>query len=89
LTIEHAYQSLGFMLSALAIGLGVRRQWRDTSNAGVAFFVIFLFTKFYDWWWEVMPKYLFFLILGLTALLALVVMRRLRLGAARQAGGGA
>jgi len=88
-TIEHCYQTLGFVLSAAAIGLGARRFWRETTNAGVAFFVIFLFTKFYDWWWESMPKYLFFLVLGLTALLALTVMRRLRLGAARQAGEGA
>jgi hypothetical protein len=42
------------------------------------FFVIFLYTKFFDWWWEVMPKYLFFLVLGLTAVLLLFIMRRLR-----------
>ena len=40
--------------------------------------MIFLYTKFFDWWWDVMPKYLFFLVLGLTAVLLLVVMRRLR-----------
>jgi hypothetical protein len=39
---------------------------------------VFLYTKFYDWWWEVMPKYLFFLVLGLSALLTLFVLRRLR-----------
>jgi uncharacterized membrane protein len=42
------------------------------------FFVIFLYTKFFDWWWESMPKYLFFLILGLLAILFLLVIRRLR-----------
>ena len=30
------------------------------------------------WWWELMPKYLFFLVLGLTAVLVLLVMKRLR-----------
>lgn len=78
LTVEHCYQVLGFAASAAAIWLGARFDWLETGNAGVAFFVIFLFTKFYDWWWESMPKYLFFLILGLTALLALLVMRRVR-----------
>ncbi|HEK0005788.1 TPA: DUF2157 domain-containing protein, partial [Pseudomonas aeruginosa] len=29
-------------------------------------------------WWEAMPKYLFFLVLGLSALLILLVLRRLR-----------
>ena len=47
-------------------------------NTGVVFFVIFLYTKFFDWWWEVMPRYLFFLVLALAALLCLVVLRRLR-----------
>ena len=69
---------LGFVASAAAIWVGARRHWPDTVNTGVTFFVIFLYTKFFDWWWEIMPKYLFFLVLGLTAVLFMVVMRRLR-----------
>ncbi|WP_305075032.1 DUF2157 domain-containing protein [Propionivibrio sp.] len=76
--IEHVYQIAGFVFGALTIWLGLRRQWTETANAGVVFFVIFLYTKFYDWWWELMPKYLFFLVLGLTAVLVLLVMKRLR-----------
>jgi len=41
-------------------------------------FVVLLYTKFFDWWWEAMPKYLFFLVLGLTAVLFLLVLKRLR-----------
>jgi uncharacterized membrane protein len=79
-TIEHSYQILGFATSAGAIWAGARWSWPESTNIGVVFFVVFLFTKFYDWWWESMPKYLFFLLLGLTALLALFVLRRLRSG---------
>lgn len=77
-TIEHCYQIVGFTASAAAIWLGARLHWPEVSNTGVVFFVIFLFTKFYDWWWDSMPKYLFFLVLGLTSLLALFVLRRVR-----------
>ena len=77
-TVEGFYQLAGFLFSGLVIWLGVRRQWTETANTGVVFFVVFLYTKFYDWWWELLPKYLFFLILGLTALLVLLVMKRLR-----------
>ncbi len=77
-TIENLYQLGGFAVSAAAIWLGLRRSWAETVNTGVSFFVIFLYTKFYDWWWELLPKYLFFLILGLTAVLVLLVMKRLR-----------
>ena len=77
-TIEGAYQFLGFAAAAALVWLGIRRHWTDVINTSVVFFVIFLYTKFYDWWWEIMPKYLFFLVLGLTALLVLTVLRRLR-----------
>jgi uncharacterized membrane protein len=76
--IEGFYQVMGFVLSAGAIWLGARRHWGEVVNTGSVFFVIFLYTKFFDWWWDVMPKYLFFLVLGLTAVLLLLIMRRLR-----------
>jgi uncharacterized membrane protein len=76
--IEGFYQVLGFVFSALAIAYGVRRHWNEVVNTGNTFFVIFLYTKFYDWWWEVMPKYLFFLIIALTAILFLFIFKRLR-----------
>ncbi len=76
--VEGLYQLFGFVVSAVAIWLGARRHWPEVVNTGVIFFVIFLYTKFFDWWWEIMPKYLFFLVLGLTAILFIVVLRRLR-----------
>jgi len=76
--IEGSYQVLGFVLSGLAVWLGLRRQQADVVNLGVTFFVVLLITKLYDWWWQIMPKYLFFLVIGLTAVLFLFVLRRLR-----------
>jgi uncharacterized membrane protein len=77
--IEGIYQVLGLVASAGAIWLGVKMDWRETVNTGTVFFVLFLYTKFFDWWWDWMPKFLFFLIVGATAFLALLVFRRLRL----------
>ena len=76
--IEGLYQVLGFVCAAAAIWLGAHREWPEVVNTGLAFFVIFLFTKFYDWWWEVLPKYLFFLALGVAAVLILLFLRYLR-----------
>jgi len=76
--VEGVYQVLGFASAAAVIWLGTKRHSLEVVNTGVVFFVIFLYTKFYDWWWEIMPKYLFFLVLGLTAVLLIFVMRRLR-----------
>ncbi|WP_263079752.1 DUF2157 domain-containing protein [Endozoicomonas sp. Mp262] len=76
--IEGCYQVLGFIVSASLIALGIARAWPAVVNTGSLFFIFYLFTKFCDWWWELMPKYLFFLILGLTALLFLFIFSRLR-----------
>ncbi|HEX5337850.1 MAG TPA: DUF2157 domain-containing protein [Gallionella sp.] len=76
--IEGCYQVAGFVGAALAVWIGVRKQWPEVVNTGATFFIIFLYTKFFDWWWEIMPKYLFFLVLGLAAVLFLVVLKRLR-----------
>jgi uncharacterized membrane protein len=76
--IEGFYQVCGFVLSVAAIWLGLRQRWAETANVGITFFVIFLYTKFFDWWWDLMPKYLFFLLVGLTAVLFLLVIKRLR-----------
>ena len=76
--VQGFYQILGFASTAAAIWLGTRRHWPEVVNTGLVFFVIFLYTKFYDWWWEIMPKYLFFLVIGLSAVLLLIVFKRLR-----------
>lgn len=77
-TIERGYQTAGFIISALVIWLGARKQWNEVVNTGITFFVIFLYTKFFDWWWQAMPKWLFFLVVGLSAILILLVLKRLR-----------
>jgi uncharacterized membrane protein len=76
--IEGFYQTLGFLGTAALVWHGTRRHWIDVVNTGVTLFVIFLYTKLFDWWWAAMPKYLFFLVMGLTAILLLLVFRRLR-----------
>lgn len=76
--MEAFYQTTGFVLSALLIWLGIRQHWGGVTNCGSTFFVIFLYTKLFDWWWEWMPKYLFFLLLGMLAILLLLVLKRLR-----------
>ena len=77
-TIEAIYQLAGFACSALAIWFGIRQGQAEVVNSGNVFFTIFLYTKFYDWWWDWLPKYLFFLLIGLSAILVLLVFKRLR-----------
>lgn len=76
--IEGSYQVVGFSCSALLIWYGMRQRQAGLMFTANIFFVLFLCSKFVDWWWDWLPKYLFFLLLGLTAILALMVFNRLR-----------
>jgi len=80
--VQGIYQTLGFAGTAALIWWGTRRDWREVTNTGTTLFVIFLYTKFFDWWWDWMPKYIFFAVMGLAAVLLLLVFRRLRGGLA-------
>ena len=76
--LELGYQLAGLALSLAAVAAGVHFDWRETVNLGAMFFALFLYIRLFHWWWDWMPKYLFFLILGLIALGLLVLFRRLR-----------
>jgi uncharacterized membrane protein len=78
-TVERLYQLAGFVCSGLIIWLGIHKRWSSITNLGSTFFTILLYTKFYDWWWKWMPKYIFFLIIGIVAILLLLALKRLRL----------
>jgi hypothetical protein len=77
-SIEIIYQIVGFVISTLLIWFGVKNSLSDVVNSGNIFFTIFLYTKFFDWWWDLMPKYIFFLLIGLSALAVLYIAKRLR-----------
>ncbi len=72
------YDALGFGAAGGAVWLGIARRWSGVVNLGASFFAVFLFSKYADWWWEWMPKYLFFLVVGLTAVVMMVAFRKLR-----------
>jgi hypothetical protein len=76
--IEGIYQTAGFAGSALVIWLGIRQARPGLFNLGSTFFILFLYTKVFDWWWDWLPKWLFFLVVGLIAIGVLFGLGRLR-----------
>lgn len=73
------YQASGMLVAAAAIWFGITRRFTGVVNLAATFFVIFLYCRFVAWWWDWMPKYLFFLIIGLISLGLLAVFRKIRL----------
>jgi hypothetical protein len=76
-TVEAGYQLLGFVLAALAAWLGVRSGWPEVTSVAGGAFVVYLYVKLYDWWWATLPRWVFFLLLGLVAVGLLLLLRRL------------
>lgn len=76
-TVEAGYQLLGFVLAALAAWLGVRSGWPEATGVAGGAFVVYLYVKLYDWWWASLPRWVFFLLLGLVAVGLLLLLRRL------------
>ena len=76
--VETSYQIVSFVIGMGVVALGIRRWWPEVTNTGVAFLVILVYLKAFDWFWDWMPKYLFFLLLGLIAAGCLALLRWLR-----------
>jgi hypothetical protein len=72
------YDVAGFVLPAVVAWWGVSRRWTRLVDAGAGFLVLFAYAKFFDWWWAALPRYLFFLVLGLLSIGTLLVLSRLR-----------
>jgi uncharacterized membrane protein len=76
--VEVTYQLAGFAVAALGIAAGIRRGWREVQGLSAAFFVLLLLSRFFEWWWDWMPRWLFFLVIGALAVATLVGLRRVR-----------
>jgi uncharacterized membrane protein len=77
-TVEVIYQVIGFAGAGMALWMGIRSRFAGVANLGAVFFILFLYLRFYHWWWSWMPGYLFFLMIGLISIGLLALFRKLR-----------
>ncbi len=54
-----------FMVSGIIV-LGHLRRIKSYVNAGMVFFIVFIFTKYFDYFWKMLPRSIFFIIGGLS-----------------------
>jgi uncharacterized membrane protein len=77
-SVERLYEFVGLVTSAGAIWLGIERSWSGVVNASATAFVIFLYMRLYNWWWDWMPRYLFFAAIGALGIALVLVFKRVR-----------
>jgi hypothetical protein len=76
--METLTQLGGLALATAVVYHGLVLREGSVANTGAIGFVIFVFTRLHAWCWEWMPKYVFFLTLGLIAVVLLLAFRWLR-----------
>jgi hypothetical protein len=67
-TARVLYQIAAFVAACGVIAFALRHGQLETLAIGSIFAGLFIITRFVDWWWEWMPKYLFFLIMAAVAI---------------------
>ena len=77
-TNESIFRITGFVAAGLAIIWGIRKSQPGIVNLGSLAFALYLFDQLFSWWWDWMPKYLFFLIIGSIAACMLAIFRKFR-----------
>jgi|TARA_R100000455_G_scaffold30725_1_gene22240 peptidoglycan/LPS O-acetylase OafA/YrhL len=73
-----------YLIVALAAGGGalalcLRAGWGQGAYLAAGFLIVFLLLKYFDWFWDKWPAYVFFLVLGLLAIAVIAALRKLRL----------
>jgi hypothetical protein len=84
---ELVYQGVMLVACGVVLMAAIRAPWTETVYITAAALTIFLCVRFVDWFWDVMPRFVFFLLLAALAFAWLLALRRLRtrLHASREA----
>lgn len=72
------YQAWMLVASLAAIACGLRWRLPDVVNIASVALAFFLVTRYADWFWSMLPRYLFFLLLAAAAFVWLLALRRFR-----------
>ncbi|MDP9144884.1 MAG: DUF2157 domain-containing protein [Actinomycetota bacterium] len=76
--VEALYQLIGFIVGGVVVALGIRDRLAHLANGGMIFLTILVLLKATNWWWELVPRWVFFLILAGVAIGVLFALRRIR-----------
>jgi uncharacterized membrane protein len=76
--LEGIYQVACAVVFPWLVVTGLREESRSITIIGTAFLSMFLLMRMQDWFWDYLPKWLFFLLVGFLAVLVLLLLRQLR-----------
>lgn len=74
----YVYQALMLLTTLAWMGYGMTRQDRQTFTIAAVFLAVFLFVRYVDWFWDLVPGWAFFLVLAGLAFASIALLRRWR-----------
>jgi hypothetical protein len=76
--IEAIYQAIMLVGCVATLVVAIRHRWDETVALVSVVFALFLLIRYVDWFWDLLPRYLFFLTLAALAFASLMALRRMR-----------
>jgi hypothetical protein len=76
--IEAIYQGVMLVASVATLVVAIRHRWHETVALVSIVFALFLLIRYVDWFWDRLPRYVFFLALTALAFAWLIALRRMR-----------
>ncbi|USG62658.1 DUF2157 domain-containing protein [Sneathiella marina] len=83
-SIEWVYTVISLILSCALTWACLRAKWTVGSYISAGFLILYILQRYCDWFWKIWPSYLFFLVLGLFAIFAILILRRVRFSERRR-----
>lgn len=76
--VEAFYQVLTLLACVLALVVGLRWRFPELVTIASVVLALFLLSRYVDWFWSALPRFVFFLVLAIAAFAWLLALRRLR-----------
>jgi hypothetical protein len=77
-TARAVYQALMLVVCVAVLVVSLQRRWSESWKLAAVMLAVFLLTRYVDWFWDLLPAYVFFLILAALAFIWLLALRRIR-----------
>lgn len=84
-SVRVGYEIAGFAVAGAALFWGFRRNWLEWTYGGALFLLALIYLRFFLWWWELFPRWLFFLVSGAVAVALGLTLKRLHAASRRVA----
>jgi uncharacterized membrane protein len=75
---EWLYLVLAFIAGGVAIRQCIRSEWAAGTYLSAVFLVVLMLHKYHDWFWDDLPHFVFFLVLGVIAVAIIASLRKMR-----------